>query len=85
MKVTLAPELERFVAEKVQRGLYRDASEVLNEGLRLLKALEEGDVRADALREAVDAGIREADRGEVVDGPSAFASVLARASGKRAP
>jgi antitoxin ParD1/3/4 len=40
MNVSLSPELERFVAEKVASGRYRDQSEVIEEGLRLLAAQE---------------------------------------------
>jgi hypothetical protein len=34
MKVSLTPELERFVDAKVERGLYNNASEVVREDLR---------------------------------------------------
>ncbi len=37
MNVSLTPELENFVNEKVKSGLYNSASEVLRESLRLLK------------------------------------------------
>jgi antitoxin ParD1/3/4 len=37
MKVSLTPELEKFVEGKVESGLYNNASEVVREGLRLLK------------------------------------------------
>ena len=37
MNVSLTPELEKFVNEKVKSGLYNSASEVLRESLRLLK------------------------------------------------
>ena len=36
MNVSLAPELERFVAETVASGRYRSASEVVRAALRLL-------------------------------------------------
>lgn len=41
MNVSLTPELERFVQQKVASGLYYSASEVIREGLRLLKEREE--------------------------------------------
>jgi antitoxin ParD1/3/4 len=44
MNVTLNPELERFVEYKVSSGLYHSASEVVNEGLRLLWERERGRV-----------------------------------------
>lgn len=38
MNVSLTPELERFVREKVASGLYNNASEVVREALRALHA-----------------------------------------------
>ena len=37
MNVSLTPELEQLVNQKVQSGLYQTASEVVREALRLLK------------------------------------------------
>ena len=37
INVSLTPELERFIEGKVLSGLYNNASEVVGEGLRLLK------------------------------------------------
>ncbi|MBW4585818.1 type II toxin-antitoxin system ParD family antitoxin [Aetokthonos hydrillicola Thurmond2011] len=37
MNVSLTPELEKWVQSKVESGLYTSASEVIREGLRLLK------------------------------------------------
>jgi putative addiction module CopG family antidote len=39
--VTLPPELERFAAEAVAAGRYRDVSDALAAGLRLLQQAEE--------------------------------------------
>ncbi len=57
MNVSLTPDLERFVREKVDSGLYNSASEVVREALRLLVARAEEDAaqRADARRLANDA------------------------------
>src|SRR6478672_10397747 len=41
MNVSLTPELEKFVEGKVESGLYNNASEVVREGLRLLKEHDE--------------------------------------------
>ena len=46
MNVSLTPELERFVQEKVHSGRYTSASEVVREALRLLEEHEK--VRAGA-------------------------------------
>lgn len=40
MNVSLTPELEKFINEKVASGMYYSASEVIREGLRLLKEQE---------------------------------------------
>jgi antitoxin ParD1/3/4 len=37
MNVSLTPELEKFVAERVHSGMYHTASEVIREALRLLQ------------------------------------------------
>jgi antitoxin ParD1/3/4 len=61
MNVSLTPELEQFVARKVGTGMYQTASEVIREGLRLLK---ERDQRLESLRRDVRAGFEAVDRGE---------------------
>jgi antitoxin ParD1/3/4 len=37
MNVSLTPELEKFVSDKVEAGRYNSASEVVREALRLLE------------------------------------------------
>jgi antitoxin ParD1/3/4 len=41
MNVSLTPELTQYVQTKVESGLYHSASEVIREGLRLLKEKEQ--------------------------------------------
>ena len=57
MNVSLTPELEKLVQEKVASGLYQTASEVIREGLRLLKERDER--QKAALREAIQDGPRD--------------------------
>jgi len=61
MNVSLTPELERLVNEKVESGLYQTASEVVREALRLLK---ERDHAREQLRADVQAGFHQLTRGE---------------------
>ena len=61
MNVSLTPELERLVNEKVESGLYQTASEVVREALRLLK---ERDQVREQLRADVQAGFDQVARGE---------------------
>ncbi len=60
MNVSLTPELERLVEDKVKSGLYQTASEVVREGLRLLL---ERDEQLEALRREIDAGRESLERG----------------------
>jgi antitoxin ParD1/3/4 len=67
MNVSLTPELERFVEEKVKTGMYQTASEVVREGLRLLRKSERlGDPHLTRLRREVAVGIDQADEGRLV-------------------
>ena len=66
MNVSLTPELEQYVNGKVQSGLYHSASEVIREGLRLLREKDEVHQRKlQALRRDIQIGIDQADRGQV--------------------
>ncbi|MFN6515965.1 MAG: type II toxin-antitoxin system ParD family antitoxin [Nostoc sp. CreGUA01] len=58
MNVSLTPELEKWVQSKVESGMYTSASEVIREGLRLLKeqdALKA--IRLTELRRQIQQGI----------------------------
>lgn len=61
MNVSLTPELERLINEKVESGLYQTASEVVREALRLLR---ERDQAREQLRADVQAGFDGLERGE---------------------
>ncbi|MEB3211990.1 MAG: type II toxin-antitoxin system ParD family antitoxin [Leptolyngbyaceae bacterium] len=65
MNVSLTPELEKLVLDKVASGMYSSASEVIRESLRLLKerdALE--NIRLEELRKHIQVGISQADNGQ---------------------
>jgi len=65
MNVSLKPELERFVAEKVKAGQYADVNAVVNEALEVLKEQEEFSPEEEAyLRGEVQRGLEQLDRGE---------------------
>lgn len=68
MNVSLTPELEQLVNKKVQSGLYHSASEVIREGLRLLK--EQDDIRQfriSQLRKEVAIGAEQIEHGQYSD------------------
>lgn len=67
MNISLTPELEALVEEKVKSGLYTSASEVVREALRLLVRFDEVRRRELAeLNRQIDEGLSQADRGRVV-------------------
>jgi antitoxin ParD1/3/4 len=66
MNVSLTPELEQFVNVKVRSGLYHSASEVIREGLRLLKQKDEvHQTKLEDLRREIEIGIDQDDKGQV--------------------
>lgn len=75
MNVSLTPELEKFVDDKVESGLYNNASEVVRESLRLLK--EHDEIRM-KWREQIERGWLDAEAGRVVDGPKAMGDARTR-------
>ncbi|HEV2961929.1 MAG TPA: type II toxin-antitoxin system ParD family antitoxin [Candidatus Angelobacter sp.] len=76
MNVNLGPTLDEFVAKLLKTGLYQSQSEILREGLRLLKEREElKKIRLMELKKEIARGIEEADRGGFVDGPKVLAEI----------
>ena len=53
MSMTLSPQLEDLIRQKVEVGLYSDVESVVREALRLL---DEQDLRLQRLRSAIDEG-----------------------------
>lgn len=83
MNVHLGSAFDEFVAGLLKSGYYQTQSEVLREGLRLLKEREEiKRLRLAELRNEIAMGSEQADRGEFVDGPAAFAKIR-KGSAKR--
>jgi antitoxin ParD1/3/4 len=64
MQITLTPELDRIVEEKVTSGLYESPSEVVREALRLMLVRE---ASLDWLRHEAAAGFGQLDSGDVVE------------------
>lgn len=67
MNVSLTPELEDFVNDKVKTGLYNSASEVVRESLRLLRRQDELEkLQLNELRREIQSSIKQMDSGEGV-------------------
>ena len=87
LNVSLTPELERFVQDRVASGWYQTASEVVREALRLLEQQErEREAAFQSLKAKLDRGAAQADRGEFVEPDEVLKKIDAlkqkRAAGK---
>ncbi len=72
MNISLTPELEQLVDDKVKSGRYASASEVIREGLRLLEEQEElKQQRLLEVRRKIDRGLEQLDKGLGIPGPVA--------------
>ena len=79
MNVHLGPVFDEFVAGLLKTGHYQTQSEILREGLRLLKEREEVQrLRLAELRKEIAMGVDQADQGLFVDGPEAFSKIRQR-------
>jgi|AP95_1055475.scaffolds.fasta_scaffold354578_1 antitoxin ParD1/3/4 len=61
--IDLSPELEEFVDQEVASGRYRSRADVIADAVRYLRAQSEFE---DELREKIQVGIDELERGEVI-------------------
>ncbi|WP_373527964.1 type II toxin-antitoxin system ParD family antitoxin [Nostoc sp.] len=76
MNISLTPELEQLVKDKVNSGRYHSVSEVMGEALRLLDERDRlREQRLAELKAKIQVGIEALDRGEVVDGEEVFAEI----------
>lgn len=65
MNVSLTAELEQLVNEKVASGMYHSASEVIREGLRLLKERDElRRIQREELRRDIMLGVEQIRQGK---------------------
>ena len=64
MNISLTPELEEMVRQKVESGMYNSASEVIREALRLFSEQEQiRQQRLEVLRKEIQIGLDELDQG----------------------
>jgi antitoxin ParD1/3/4 len=87
MNVSLTPELEKLVQEKVESGRYSSASEVVREALRLMEKrdqrMAEREQALKAFQAELDRRIAEADAGGWIDGEEAFARLRAKSEARK--
>jgi antitoxin ParD1/3/4 len=79
MTITLSPELEKIINERVQSGEYASANEVIGEALRLLEEQEElRRIKYEALKREIAKGAEGLERGEGIPAEEVFAEVRER-------
>jgi antitoxin ParD1/3/4 len=79
MNISLTPELENLVLNKVKTGLYNSSSEVIREALRLLKEHDQlQDIKLRELKREVKIGVDQLERGEKVSGDEVFRELKER-------
>lgn len=68
MNISLTQELDNYVQQKVQSGMYHSASEVIREGLRLLKERDNiREAQLGQLRHDIETGIQQIEQGKFTD------------------
>jgi antitoxin ParD1/3/4 len=67
MNVSLTPQLEQMIRDKVESGLYNNASEVVRQALRIMIEHEERIQYRERLGSALAEGFASLDRGEGVE------------------
>ena len=83
MNVNLGAVFDRFVADLLKSGYYQSQSEVVREGLRMLKEREEFKrLRIDELRHEIARGAEQADKGEFIDGDEAFRRIRTKGASR---
>jgi antitoxin ParD1/3/4 len=73
MNISLTPELEKFVQEKVNSGMYTSASEVVRESLRLLHTHDDLQAqRINQLNQAIEVGLQQLNSGKKIPAKESF-------------
>ncbi len=84
MNVSVGKDFEEFVKAKVASGDYASVSEVVREGLRLLKERERLlEARIQSLRGEIQVGLDQADRGDLLDGETTMQDLRAALQHRR--
>lgn len=73
MNINLSPDTQAFIENLVQSGRFTSADDVIGESVRLL-------VSRERLREQIELGVEQADRGDLLDHDEVFAHLRTRAA-----
>ena len=81
MTVSLKPELEKLVEEKVKAGLFPSAEALVNSAVAQL--VSEDDFEAGEMERLLGVGEEQARQGKFVDGAEVFARIQAKSDARR--
>lgn len=82
MTITLTTKQESLVADRLSRGGYISPEHVAAEAFKLLEAKEERERALSELRDDIEVGWRDAEQGRLMDGPTAMAALIAKATAR---
>jgi len=84
MNVSLTPELDEWINQKVKSGFYKSSSEVVRDSLRLLRNQEEQRLAMlEDLRHELLVGINQLDSNKAVDFDSNFIETIKESGRQR--
>ena len=79
MKVSLTPELEKLINEKLESGMYTSASEVIRAGLRLLAEQDQlHQVKLDNLKSEIMVGVDQVKSGQTISSKNVFDKIRSK-------
>ena len=81
LTITVTPDLEAFIRERVASGRFDTASDVVREGLKLLEMREqERESALEEIRREIAVGLEQAKAGQLRDGESFFTELQQKRS-----
>lgn len=73
MNISLTPELEKYIQEKVSSGLYTSVSEVIRESLRLMHTYDDlQKQQINQLNRAIELGLTQLNTGDKIPASEAY-------------
>lgn len=77
MSITLQPETEQKIEERMKDGRFASPDEVVKAALELLDEQQRREADLDGVRRKIALGVEQLDRGEGMDGEAVFEQLLA--------
>ncbi|QYX31270.1 type II toxin-antitoxin system ParD family antitoxin [Sphaerospermopsis torques-reginae] len=72
MQITIKPDQEKYILEKLQVGKYKNVDELLSAAFQLLEQHDEKEKQLSELRRKIAEGTKQVRQGEVIEGELVF-------------